>query len=142
MALSARIIFEPVRPQGTALTWCVHRPVAWPAGTTTANRTWQNAIGFAPPRPGPVSGNGYAVLEIADSADLYRFTSGAEIDEFIRVIAMKILPNAAALSARYGMSGKNSLWISRVPKRSFPRRTALVAFIRANEAGFRRLVTR
>ncbi len=140
MTLDARIVFEQVRPAGTALTWCVHRPVAWPEGTAPGARTWQKALRFVPPRPGPVSGNGYAVLEVTDRADLYRFTSGAEIDEFVRVMGNRVLPNAEALAAHYGMSLKNQIWISRVPKRDYPRRAALVGFLRRNEAPFRRLI--
>ena len=142
MALRAQIVFEPVRPAGTALTWCVHRPVAWPHGIPTDRRTLHNASRYDPPRPGPVSGNGYAVLEITDAEDLYRFTSAPEIDEFTRVMALQVLPDADALAARYGMSAKSRIWISRVAKRQYDRRRALVAFVRSHDAGFRRLVGR
>ena len=134
------IFFSEQSDIETRLTFCVHRPVAWPENTANKNRLYNNATSFEPARPRSLPGKGFPALIVNDRGDIFRFTSSPEISEFCRVFNLSVLPTADQLAEHYQHHFRNRMWISRVPKRNFKRRLKLVEYIDKSRSEFDRLV--
>lgn len=71
---------------------------------------------FEPPAPLPIPHRGYACLRVQFGQHDLQFTSPAQLDHFIEVLATRPLPTSRQLSARRGSSyGPNGHWLSRLP---------------------------
>lgn len=77
---------------------------------------WPTAQRFAPPAPGAVGDKGFAVLCVAIGHEVLRFSSRAQAEEFLRVMAMKPVPTSTRLARLRGpRRGPNTHWLSRLP---------------------------
>lgn len=72
--------------------------------------------GHTPPAPTPVPHRGYPVLQVAIGRHELHFTSPAQLDHCIDVLARTPLPTSRQLSSRRGTgAGPNGHWLSRLP---------------------------
>lgn len=72
--------------------------------------------GFAPPAPPAIPHRGYALLHVGFGAHELVFSSPAQLDHCIEVLARKPLPTTRQLSALRGSgAGPNGHWLSRLP---------------------------
>jgi hypothetical protein len=121
MALTFHISYEP-NWQSAPLAFWVHVPGA---GSDTD---------YTPVAPTPVLHKGYVFLHVeAGNVDL-QFSSKAQLDHFIEVLASKPLPTSGQLSRKRNVAaGPNGHWLSRLPvKLKAPRaRARLVEDLRA-----------
>jgi hypothetical protein len=71
---------------------------------------------FEPQAPEPVLHKGFVFLRVEFDAHELVFSSPAQLDHFIDVLATKPLPTSRQLSSRRGMPvGPNGHWLSRLP---------------------------
>ncbi len=92
---------------------------------------------WAPPAPRPIPHKGYVLLRVAFGAHELLFSSPAQLDHCIAVLAAKPLPTSRQLSSRRGAAyGPNGHWLSRFPARlKSPRvRDRLLRVLRAVRA--------
>ncbi|MBI3712153.1 MAG: hypothetical protein HY253_04205 [Burkholderiales bacterium] len=88
----------------------------------------------SPPAPEEIPHKGYLFLHVEFEAHDFVFSSPAQLDHFIDVLASKPLPTSTQLSLRRGQPvGPNSHWLSRLPAtvKSPRRREKLVDLLRA-----------
>ncbi|MFT3805454.1 hypothetical protein [Arenimonas sp.] len=79
---------------------------------------WRAATEYAPPAPKPDGKKGYRVLCVEAGDVVLRFSSDAQLAEFVRVLSQKPLPTSLRLSRQRGPSvGPNGHWLSRLPAR-------------------------
>jgi hypothetical protein len=77
---------------------------------------WAAADEYVPDAPPHVPHKGFAVLCVSTNGVVLRFSSKAQLEECIRVLAMKPLPTSKRLSALRGTNaGPNQHWLSRLP---------------------------
>ncbi|WP_154668260.1 hypothetical protein [Pseudoduganella violaceinigra] len=70
----------------------------------------------SPPAPEAIPHKGYLFLHIEFESYELQFSSPAQLDHFIEVLASKPLPTSHQLSLRRGLPvGPNSHWLSRLP---------------------------
>lgn len=82
----------------------VHTPVVDKPGT------------FEPPAPTEVPHKGYAMLHVEFQSFMLVFSSGAQLEHYIEILARKLLPTARQLSVqRTNQAGPNGHWLSRLP---------------------------
>lgn len=75
-----------------------------------------SATAFDPPAPSPVPHRGYLFLRIEFERHELIFSSPAQLDHCIEVLAAKALPTTWQLSQRRGTTrGPNGHWLSRLP---------------------------
>lgn len=89
---------------------------------------------WQPPVPRPIPHRGFVFLRVVFGAHELLFSSPAQLDHCIAVLAAKPLPTSRQLSARRGAAyGPNGHWLSRLPARlKSPRvRERLVGVLRA-----------
>ena len=87
------------------LAYWVHTPAS---GSTTE---------FDPPAPHRIPHKGYCFLRVELGEYEFVFSSPAQLDHFVDVLAKKPLPTARQLSAARGTgAGPNGHWLSRLPK--------------------------
>jgi hypothetical protein len=130
------------------MAWWVHVP---------QDGQMHDATRFDPPAPAPHGRKGYAVLCVQFGEHVLRFSSPAQLDEAIRVLAMKPLPTTRRLSAlraaatvptssstrlrKPGLArtefGPNSHWLSRLPAslKATKARAKVVDALRGARAG-------
>jgi hypothetical protein len=78
--------------------------------------SFSDARTYEPPAPAHVSRKGYPVLCIEFGKTVLRFSSGAQIDEFIEIMSRKPLPPSSRLARLRGAgTGPNTHWLSRLP---------------------------
>jgi hypothetical protein len=91
-------------------------PMAYWVHIEQDGKHWRNSRAYAPPAPQRVPHKGFAVVCVEASGTVLRFSSEAQIEEFIRVLAMKPLPTSRRMSAMRGTgAGPNQHWLSRLP---------------------------
>lgn len=91
-------------------------PMAYWVHIEQDGRHWRSSQSYDPPAPQSIPHKGYVVVCIEVSSTVLRFSSEAQIEEFIRVLAMKPLPSSKRLSAIRGTgAGPNQHWLSRLP---------------------------
>lgn len=77
---------------------------------------WRDAQRYVPDAPRPIPHRGYPVLCVSTQGVVLRFSSQAQLDECVRVLAMNPLPTSRRLSALRGpIAGPNQHWLSRLP---------------------------
>lgn len=92
---------------------------------------------FAPPAPLPIPHKGYPFLHAQFEASTLTFSSLAQLDHYIDVLATVPLPTTRRLSElRDGGMGPNSHWLSRLPGtlKSPKKRPALVETLKEARA--------
>lgn len=95
------------------------------------------AGGFTPPAPEPIPHRGYALLHVACGAHELVFSSPAQLNHCIDVLARQPLPTTRQLSAQRGSgAGPNGHWLSRLPAvlKAPRQRARLVEALRAVHA--------
>ena len=100
----------------------VHVPVVGKPGT------------FEPPAPTEVLHKGYALLQVEFQSATLVFSSAAQIEHYIDILARKLLPTTRQLSVqRTNNAGPNGHWLSKLPSNlKTPRaRSELVRTLRA-----------
>jgi hypothetical protein len=91
-------------------------PMAYWVHIEQDGRHWRDSNAYVPPAPPSIPHKGFAVVCIEISGTVLRFSSQAQIEEFVRVLAMKPLPTSKRLSAMRGTgAGPNQHWLSRLP---------------------------
>lgn len=91
----------------------------------------------SPPAPEEIPHKGYLFLHVEFETHDLVFSSPAQLDHFIDVLASKPLPTSTQLSLRRGQpTGPNSHWLSRLPAsvKSPRKREKLVDLLRAVRA--------
>jgi hypothetical protein len=116
---------------------------------------WRGATRFLPPAPLPRGRAGFDVLCVAFGEHVLQFSSPAQLDEMIRVLALPLLPTTRRLAAarqaqsppaparpwRENMTlvlGPNGHWLSRLPVsiKSAKARPRVVEALRAVRAAW------
>ena len=91
-------------------------PMAYWVHIEQDGKHWRDAHTYFPPAPPSVPHKGFAVVCIEVSGTVLRFSSEAQIEQFVHVLAMKPLPTSKRLSAMRGTgAGPNQHWLSRLP---------------------------
>ena len=82
----------------------VHTPISDKPGT------------FEPPAPTEIPHKGYALLHVEFQSSTLVFSSGAQLEHYIAILALKLLPTTRQLSVqRNTQAGPNGHWLSRLP---------------------------
>ena len=119
-----RFTYEPDW-QAAPLAYWVHIPVPGPATT------------FDPPAPLRIPHKGFCFLRVELGEDEFVFSSPAQLNHFVEVLAKKPLPTSRQLSAARGTgAGPNGHWLSRLPKalKSPTNRAQVVRHMKAVQA--------
>lgn len=91
-------------------------PMAYWVHVEQDGKAWREAEVYEPPAPPLIPHKGYQVICIEVAGITLRFSSLAQIDEFVRVLSMKPLPTSKRLTAIRGVGyGPNTHWLSRLP---------------------------
>ena len=99
-------------------------PMAYWVHVEQDGKAWRASGRFEPPAPLPHGRLGYALLCVELGAHELRFSSPAQLDEMIRVLALSPLPTTRRLAHDRAARGNvpappapplNSHWLSRLP---------------------------
>ena len=104
------------------LAYCVHIPVS------------ESSTEFIPPAPQLIPHEGFCFLRVELGEEELVFSSPAQLDHFVEVLAKKPLPTSRQLSAARGTgAGPNGHWLSRLPRelKSPSKRIMVVRHLRA-----------
>ena len=108
---------EPAR--GPMSFW-VHDPVD--------GEPFYSAGQFDPPFPKGVPGRGYPYFFVEIDGFTFEFASLAELDECIRVLSKRMLPDTTAETKRKG-TGPGAHWLNKLPKQVKPWRYRVKAVV-------------
>ena len=99
-------------------------PMAYWVHVEQDGKPWFRSKSFAPPAPVEIPHKGYSQLCIEVEEFVLRFSSLAQLAEFIRVFSLTPIPTTRRLmEQRCTGGGLNSHWLSHVPtKLKSPRR--------------------
>lgn len=91
-------------------------PMAYWVHIEQGTGPWKDAERYLPEAPPFVPHKGYAVICVEFEGVVLRFSSRAQLEECIRILALKPLPTSRRLSALRGHdAGPNGHWLSRLP---------------------------
>lgn len=91
-------------------------PMAYWVHIEQDGRHWLQADTFSPAPPPAISGKGYPVLCVEVRDLVLRFSSAAQLRQFIHVLSQRPRPSTRRLSEIRGTGhGPNSHWLSRLP---------------------------
>ena len=116
-----RFSFEPDWMAAPLAYW-VHIPVS------------ESGTEFIPPAPQLVPHKGFCFLRVELGKEELVFSSPAQLDHFVEVLAKKPLPTSRQLAAARGTgAGPNGHWLSRLPRelKSPSKRIMVVRHLRA-----------
>lgn len=117
-------------------------PMSFWVHIETDGQPWYAATHFDPPKPGPVTGRGYARYYVEVEGFTFRFASLWEVRACIQTLAQQVLPSTLRETlgrTRHG-PGPNRHWLSRLPARLLPlrRRLRVVDYLERSLADFHR----
>ncbi len=92
-----------------------NEPMAYWVHKEQGLQTWLLAESYEPAAPIAAGQKGFSVLCILSQDFIFRFSSVAQLEEFINVLSRQPLPTSKRLSKlRGGAHGPNSHWLSRL----------------------------
>lgn len=95
-----------------------NEPLAYWVHVEQGEGHWRVAMEYLPAAPQPDGKKGYRILCVEAGDIILRFSSDAQLAEFVRVLSQKPLPSSLRLSKQRGTSaGPNGHWLSRLPAR-------------------------
>ncbi len=96
--------------------WHCAAPLAYWVHIEQDGKPWRDSEHYKPPAPKAVLHKGYPILCFSVLDCTLRFSSTAELSEFIHVLSMNPLPTSKRLSELRGTGyGPNNHWLSRLP---------------------------